>query len=220
MCNQGPQGSLQRQPCRHIQLKAAVRIDAQQQSQGGNLSRQWIDRIATFMQTASDARRVNGWAAADMGGRSLQVALQRLGLLAQRHRRGSRNRSFVRGDRLDKRVGGSDHVLDLVPLDRRLQRCGGSGRVQMSVAPPSHAAFPVIQAGRHPRRHFRGLLRLHSRYGPPDCSTAQGGLCRKASIRRSPGQIACQRPDQPTTLWVEPTSTGEPRLRGAPNKKG
>ena len=28
------------------------------------------------------------------------------------------------------------------------------------------------QAGRHPRRHFRGLLRLHSRYGPSDCSTA------------------------------------------------
>ncbi len=97
---------------------------------------------------------------------------------------------------------------------------GGSRRVQVSVASPSHAAFPVIQAGRHPRLHFRGLLRLHSRYGPPDCSTAQGGLCCKASIRRLPGQIACQLPDQPTTLWVEPTATGDPRLRGAPNKTG
>src|ERR1700683_3347024 len=37
---------------------------------------------------------------------------------------------------------------------------------------PAHAAFPKWQEGRHPHCHFRGLLRLHSRYGPPDCSTA------------------------------------------------
>ena len=48
---------------------------------------------------------------------------------------------------------------------------------------PAHAAFPVLQAGRHPHLHFRGLLRLHSRYGPSDCSTAQGGLCHEASIQ-------------------------------------
>src|SRR5512147_970177 len=60
---------------------------------------------------------------------------------------------------------------------------GGSRRVLVSVASPSHAAFPESQAGRHPRLHFRGLLRLHSRYGPPDRSTALGGLCRKASAR-------------------------------------
>jgi hypothetical protein len=46
---------------------------------------------------------------------------------------------------------------------------------------PVCAAFPVIQAGRHPHHHFRGLLRLHSRYGPLDCSTAHGGLCHEAS---------------------------------------
>jgi hypothetical protein len=27
---------------------------------------------------------------------------------------------------------------------------------------PARAAFPVIQAGRHPHHHFRGLLRLHT----------------------------------------------------------
>ena len=48
---------------------------------------------------------------------------------------------------------------------------------------PAHAAFPVMQAGRHPHLYFRGLLRLHSRYGPSDCSTAQGGLCHEASIQ-------------------------------------
>ena len=45
---------------------------------------------------------------------------------------------------------------------------------------PAHTAFPVSQAGRHPHLHFRGLLRLHARYGPLDCSTAQGGLCHEA----------------------------------------
>ena len=52
----------------------------------------------------------------------------------------------------------------------------------MSVASPSRAAFPGSQEGRHPRLHFRGLLRLHSNYGPLDRSTAQGGLCHRASI--------------------------------------
>src|SRR6202451_4032922 len=37
---------------------------------------------------------------------------------------------------------------------------------------PAHTAFPKWQEGRHPHCHFRGLLRLYSRYGPPACSTA------------------------------------------------
>jgi hypothetical protein len=45
------------------------------------------------------------------------------------------------------------------------------------------AAFPVMQAGRHPHLYYRGLLGLHSRYGPSDCSAAQGGLCHEASIQ-------------------------------------
>jgi hypothetical protein len=58
---------------------------------------------------------------------------------------------------------------------------GGPRWVHVSVASPSRAAFPDIQAGRRPRLHFRGLLRLHTRYGPPDRSTAQSGLCHEAS---------------------------------------
>ena len=46
---------------------------------------------------------------------------------------------------------------------------------------PARTAFPKWQEGRHPHCHFRGLLRLHSRYGPPDCSAAQGDLCHEAS---------------------------------------
>ena len=37
---------------------------------------------------------------------------------------------------------------------------------------PAYAAFPAIRPGRHPHCNFRGVLRLHSRYGPLDCSAA------------------------------------------------
>src|SRR6476620_3267991 len=48
---------------------------------------------------------------------------------------------------------------------------------------PARAAFPKWQEGRHPHCHYRGLLRLHACYGPPDRSAAQGGLCREAPTR-------------------------------------
>ena len=55
---------------------------------------------------------------------------------------------------------------------------------------PAHAAFPKWQEGRHPHCHFRGLLRLHSRYGPPD---------RSAALRRplSRGSNPCSCPHEP-----------------------
>ena len=37
---------------------------------------------------------------------------------------------------------------------------------------PARAAFPVSMAGRRPRLLFRGLLKLHSRYGLQGCSSA------------------------------------------------
>jgi hypothetical protein len=40
----------------------------------------------------------------------------------------------------------------------------------MSVPSLSCTAFPVIQAGRHPQLHFRGLLELYACYGLPGCS--------------------------------------------------
>ena len=75
---------------------------------------------------------------------------------------------------------------------------GGSERVHASVASPFHAAFPGRKAGRHPHHHFRGLLRLHSRYGPLGRSTAQGGLCHEASRRpvtRPPRSLATRSTD-------------------------
>jgi hypothetical protein len=99
-----------------------------------------------------------------------------------------------------------DHLPDvLCPLPRRIETGACIGCF------PARAAFPVSLAGRHPRIHFRGLLRLHSRYGPSGCSTAQGGLCHEASARLL-HPTARQLPELPTTFWVDPSSTGHPRL--------
>src|SRR4029077_12911860 len=88
---------------------------------------------------------------------------------------------------------------------------------------PAHAAFPKWQEGRHPHCHFRGLLRLHSRYRPPDRSAAHGdprfreGRLFVTRLRpfRLPGRAARQLPDQSTILWVASASTGDSPLRGA-----
>src|SRR5215469_14291095 len=50
---------------------------------------------------------------------------------------------------------------------------------------PVHTAFPAFRPGRHPHYGFRGLLRLHSRYGLLNRSTARSGLCHEASARPS-----------------------------------
>jgi hypothetical protein len=46
---------------------------------------------------------------------------------------------------------------------------------------PIRAAFPENAPGRHPHCSFRGLLRFHTHYGPPDCSPTIRGLCREVS---------------------------------------
>ena len=50
---------------------------------------------------------------------------------------------------------------------------------------PAHAPFSKWPEDRHPHCHFRGLLRLHTCYGPLDCSAAQGCLCREAPVPAS-----------------------------------
>src|SRR6266536_5632305 len=59
------------------------------------------------------------------------------------------------------------------------------------------------------------LLRLHSGYGSSDCSAAYSGLVTRLQPFRLPGRAARQLPDQSTTLWVESSAPGDPRLRGA-----
>jgi hypothetical protein len=59
---------------------------------------------------------------------------------------------------------------------------------------PAHAAFPKWQEGRNPHCHFRGLLRLYSRYDPPD---------RSAAHRRplSRGSSPCGCPHEPLVSY-------------------
>ena len=59
---------------------------------------------------------------------------------------------------------------------------------------PAHTAFPKWQEGRHPHCHFRGLLRLYSRYGPPDRSAAQ----RRPLSR---GSSPCGYPHEPLVSY-------------------
>ena len=67
-------------------------------------------------------------------------------------------------------------------------------------------AFPVMQAGRHPRLHFRGLLRLHACYGPLDRSTAQSGLRHEASTRpvTRPSRSSATRSYRQLPGWLLP----------------
>jgi hypothetical protein len=63
---------------------------------------------------------------------------------------------------------------------------------------------------------IQGLLGLHSRYGPPDRSAAlRRAFVARLQPFRLPDRAAPQLPDQSTTLWVDSSSTGDSRLRGA-----
>ena len=82
---------------------------------------------------------------------------------------------------------------------------------------PVRAAFPSSGAGRRPHRYFRGLLKLHTRYGLQSCSPTIRRLCREAPplpvsrLGRSPATKFNQQPP-----WVGPSPTGVLRRWGAP----
>jgi len=80
----------------------------------------------------------------------------------------------------------SQHAVPITPADPSGAHVGYL---------PVGAAFPVIQAGRRPQLHFRGLLRLHARYGLQGCSATQSGLCHKAPTRHvtKPSRLSATR---------------------------
>ena len=83
---------------------------------------------------------------------------------------------------------------------------------------PVRVAFPVIGAGRRPHRYFRGLLKLHTRYGLQSCSPTIRGLYREASpwpVSRLGRSQATKFNQQPP--WVGPSPTGDLRRLGAPD---
>jgi hypothetical protein len=70
---------------------------------------------------------------------------------------------------------------------------------------PRHAAFPRYSGGSASATSLSSLLRLHSRYGSLDCSTAQGGLCHEDSAKPFTQPAARQLPKLSTTLRVNLT---------------
>ena len=107
---------------------------------------------------------------------------------------------------------GSPPITRITLPTCRAQYPGGSGRVPVSNSSPLTRPSP-FPAGRHPHLHFRGLLRLHARYGPLIARPPKAALSR-GSTPPVPGQTPGQLPDQSTTLRVEPSSTGDTRPRG------
>src|SRR5215217_5043284 len=92
---------------------------------------------------------------------------------------------------------------------------GGSRRVPASIASPLTRPSPF------PRRvgiriftfeASSGFTRVTARWIAQPPTAAFVTRLRPGQL---PGQAARQLPDQSTTLWVEPSSTGDPRRRGA-----
>ena len=105
------------------------------------------------------------------------------------------------------------HAVPNTPMDQSGCTC--------RLLPHSTRAFSVSQAGRRPSLHFRGLLRLHTRYGLFDCSAAQGGLLSRGfGPAGYPAKPLVSYQVLPTTSWVDPSSTGEPRRWGALRNPG
>jgi len=71
---------------------------------------------------------------------------------------------------------------------------------------PVRAAFPVSVAGRRPHHYFRGLLKLHTRYGLQGCSPTYVGFIARLRPSRFPGSDARKLPSSTNNLlgWVLP----------------
>src|SRR5713101_2519442 len=98
-----------------------------------------------------------------------------------------------------------------------LPRWTGTGACWFSSLPAW--AFPDFEAGRHPHHYFRGLLKLHTRYGLQGCSpTLLWALSRGFTLTSYPIRALASYQIQPTTTWMGPSPTGDPRLWGALKK--
>src|SRR5687768_15736881 len=91
--------------------------------------------------------------------------------------------------------GSSECACRLLPRSHGLPQMAGGSASALSLSRPAQASLTLRPIGLLSRLTATFVTRLRS--------------------VRLPDQTARQLPDQSTTLWVESSSTGDPRLRGA-----
>src|SRR3954449_10046959 len=115
---------------------------------------------------------------------------------------------------------GSPPITRITLPTCRAQYPGGSRRVPVSIASPLTRPSPFPR--RVGIRNFSfetcsGFTRVTARWiaQPP-----KAAFVTRLRPDQLPDQAARQLPEQSTTLWVDPSPTGDTRRRGAPNKMG
>ncbi len=109
------------------------------------------------------------------------------------------------------------HVARITFATCRAHYPGGPEGCSCRLPSPLRTAFPV-SAGRHPLLHFRGLLRLHARSAHRIARPPHAAFVTRLQRSRLPKNAARLLPVQSTTYRMDPSSTGDTRLRGAPGR--
>ncbi len=111
----------------------------------------------------------------------------------------------------------SPHAVLTTPVDRSGASVWFMMRSRIGFLPGPLWPSLNKRAGRHPQPSFRGLLKLHSRYGLRICSPTLCGLCHEAPIPSvNPAKRPVSYPVIPTTPGVGLPPTGNLRpCRGA-----
>ena len=83
---------------------------------------------------------------------------------------------------------------------------GGPERVHSSVTPPFHAAFPLISGGSASTSSLSRPAQASLAFGPQGRSTAQGGLCHRASVPPVTRQdrLSATRSNRQLSGWILP----------------
>ena len=95
----------------------------------------------------------------------------------------------------------------------RPRRTGTGAFVGYSPVP---RGLPLISGGAASTSSLSRPAQASLAFGPQGRSTAQGGLCHRASVPPGyPTRPPVSYQIKPTTVWVDPSSTGVTRRRGA-----
>jgi hypothetical protein len=95
---------------------------------------------------------------------------------------------------------------------------GGSRRVRLSIASPFARPSPFCRRVGIRTSTFEACSGFTHVTARRIAQPPKAAFVTRLRSSQSPGQTARQLPEQSTTLWVEPSSTGETRHRGALRK--